>query len=72
MTELRPMGRATSGVTGMKFRDGDALLSMSVIGADMPEDDRYRVHRDRRRLRQADARLASTASRAAAAWVSRR
>ncbi len=29
--QLRPMGRATSGVTGMKFRDGDALLSMSVI-----------------------------------------
>jgi DNA gyrase subunit A len=39
--QLRPMGRATSGVTGMKFRDGDALLSMSVINADMPEDDRY-------------------------------
>lgn len=39
--QLRPMGRATSGVTGMKFRDGDALLSMSVIGADMPEDDRF-------------------------------
>jgi DNA gyrase subunit A len=30
-TQLRPMGRATSGVTGMKFRDGDELLSMSVI-----------------------------------------
>jgi DNA gyrase subunit A len=28
---LRPMGRATSGVTGMRFRDDDALLSMSVI-----------------------------------------
>ena len=28
---LRPMGRATSGVTGMKFRGGDSLLSMSVI-----------------------------------------
>ncbi len=28
---LRPMGRATSGVTGMRFRDGDSLLSMSVI-----------------------------------------
>ncbi len=39
--QLRPMGRATSGVTGMKFRPGDALLSMSVIGADMPEDDRF-------------------------------
>ena len=32
--QLRPMGRATSGVTGMKFRDGDELLSMSVIQAD--------------------------------------
>jgi len=32
--QLRPMGRATSGVTGMKFRDGDRLLSMSVIRAD--------------------------------------
>ncbi len=39
--QLRPMGRATSGVTGMKFRDGDALLSMSVIDAEMPEDDRF-------------------------------
>jgi DNA gyrase subunit A len=29
--QLRPMGRATSGVTGMKFRDGDELLSMSII-----------------------------------------
>ena len=28
---LRPMGRATSGVTGMKFRNGDELLSMSVV-----------------------------------------
>ena len=28
---LRPMGRATSGVTGMKFRDGDSLLAMSVV-----------------------------------------
>ncbi|MGN6162823.1 MAG: DNA gyrase subunit A [Marmoricola sp.] len=32
-TQLRPMGRATSGVTGMKFRADDALLSMSVIRA---------------------------------------
>ena len=30
---LRPMGRATSGVTGMKFRGDDALLSMDVIRA---------------------------------------
>ncbi|MFT3971401.1 MAG: DNA gyrase subunit A [Micropruina sp.] len=39
--QLRPMGRATSGVTGMKFRHDDALLSMAVIDADMPEDDRF-------------------------------
>ncbi|OYO02434.1 DNA gyrase subunit A [Enemella evansiae] len=39
--QLRPMGRATSGVTGMKFRDDDKLLSMAVIDADLPEDDRY-------------------------------
>src|SRR3954465_12929464 len=31
--QLRPMGRATSGVMGMKFRQGDSLLSMSVIRA---------------------------------------
>ena len=29
--QLRPMGRATGGVFGMKFRDGDELLSMSVV-----------------------------------------
>ncbi|MDI2130495.1 DNA gyrase subunit A [Yinghuangia seranimata] len=28
---LRPMGRATSGVKGMSFREGDELLSMSVV-----------------------------------------
>ncbi|SDN15669.1 DNA gyrase subunit A [Actinomyces ruminicola] len=28
---LRPTGRATSGVTGMRFRDGDALLAMDVV-----------------------------------------
>ena len=32
--QLRPMGRATSGVTGMKFRGEDQLLSMSVIPAE--------------------------------------
>ena len=30
---LRPMGRDTSGVTGMKFRKGDELLSACVIGS---------------------------------------
>ncbi len=33
-SQLRPMGRATSGVSGMKFRGGDQLLSMSVIRAE--------------------------------------
>ncbi|RZS91235.1 DNA gyrase subunit A [Motilibacter rhizosphaerae] len=28
---LRPMGRATSGVTGMRFREDDELLSMNVV-----------------------------------------
>ena len=35
---IRPMGRATSGVTGMKFRPGDSLLSMSVIPAGTDPD----------------------------------
>ncbi|WP_308201536.1 DNA gyrase subunit A [Sphaerisporangium perillae] len=34
---LRPMGRATSGVIGMRFLDGDELLAMNVVsdGADV-------------------------------------
>ncbi|HZK06038.1 MAG TPA: DNA gyrase subunit A [Actinomycetaceae bacterium] len=32
--QLRPMGRATSGVTGMKFREGDSLLTMEKVVAD--------------------------------------
>ncbi len=34
---LRPMGRATSGVIGMRFLDGDELLAMNVLsdGADV-------------------------------------
>jgi DNA gyrase subunit A len=39
--QLRPMGRATSGVTGMKFREGDELLSMAVIRAGTQEDAQY-------------------------------
>ena len=39
-SELRPMGRATSGVTGMKFRPSDELLSMSVIRAGVEADER--------------------------------
>jgi DNA gyrase subunit A len=30
-SQLRPMGRGTSGVTGMKFRNGDSLLAMLVL-----------------------------------------
>ncbi|MGN6522406.1 MAG: intein-containing DNA gyrase subunit A, partial [Actinomycetes bacterium] len=33
--QLRPMGRATGGVTGMRFRDGDSLLAVSVVRADI-------------------------------------
>ncbi|WP_432494912.1 DNA gyrase subunit A [Kineococcus auxinigenes] len=32
---LRPMGRATSGVTGMKFRGDDELLAMAVASDDL-------------------------------------
>ncbi|WP_422917646.1 DNA gyrase subunit A [Sanguibacter massiliensis] len=32
--QVRPMGRSTSGVTGMKFRDGDDLLAMDVVRDD--------------------------------------
>ena len=39
--QLRPMGRATSGVTGMKFRGDDELLSMSVIEIGTDEDERF-------------------------------
>ncbi|MCH8614071.1 DNA gyrase subunit A [Arsenicicoccus dermatophilus] len=35
---LRPMGRSTSGVTGMKFRDGDELLAMNVVEQDTDPD----------------------------------
>lgn len=31
---LRPMGRATSGVIGMRFRKGDSLLAMDVVRPD--------------------------------------
>ncbi|MCA0438237.1 MAG: DNA gyrase subunit A [Actinobacteria bacterium] len=35
---MRPMGRATSGVTGMKFRGRDTLLAMSLIPAEQDPD----------------------------------
>ena len=39
--QLRPMGRATSGVTGMKFRGGDELLSMAVLPAAEDQSDSF-------------------------------
>ncbi|HEX5493242.1 MAG TPA: DNA gyrase C-terminal beta-propeller domain-containing protein, partial [Mycobacteriales bacterium] len=33
--QLRPMGRATSGVIGMRFGEGDELLSMEVVSEGM-------------------------------------
>jgi DNA gyrase subunit A len=38
---LRPMGRDTSGVKGMTFREGDALLSASVIPAGVDPSDQF-------------------------------
>ncbi|BDR52100.1 DNA gyrase subunit A [Bombiscardovia nodaiensis] len=35
---LRPMGRQTAGVQGMKFREGDELLSMDVVPEDSHDD----------------------------------
>jgi DNA gyrase subunit A len=35
---LRPMGRATSGVIGMRFADGDELLAMEVVREGMDLD----------------------------------
>src|SRR5689334_19418024 len=35
---LRPMGRATSGVIGMRFGDGDVLLAMEVVREGMDLD----------------------------------
>ena len=36
--QLRPMGRQTAGVQGMKFRDGDELLAMDVVRGDSDRD----------------------------------
>jgi DNA gyrase subunit A len=40
-TTLRPMGRATSGVRGMRFRSDDELLAMAVIRAGEEHGDQY-------------------------------
>ena len=36
--QLRPMGRQTAGVQGMKFRDDDELLAMDVVWGDTDKD----------------------------------
>jgi len=36
--QLRPMGRQTAGVQGMKFREGDELLDMDVVWGDSDKD----------------------------------
>jgi len=38
---LRPMGRSTSGVIGMHFRDGDQLLAASVVSGSAGEEGSY-------------------------------
>ena len=47
-TNVRPMGRATSGVTGMKLVPGDEVISMDVFPAkeEKPEDKRRKTFRD--------------------------
>ena len=40
---LRPTGRATSGVTGMRFREGDCLLAMGVVDPQWAEADLFVV-----------------------------
>ena len=40
---LRPTGRATSGVTGMRFREGDSLLAMDVVDPLWEEADLFVV-----------------------------
>ncbi|WP_172121182.1 DNA gyrase subunit A [Actinomyces faecalis] len=40
---LRPTGRATSGVTGMRFRDGDWLLAMDVVDPQWTDADLFVV-----------------------------
>lgn len=45
---VRPMGRATTGVTGMKFDKDDSLIGMEVFPdkLEIPEDKRKKVFRD--------------------------
>ena len=40
-SQLRPMGRTASGVTGMRFKEGDGLLSMAVITEGQDEEEHF-------------------------------
>ena len=66
--QLRPMGRATSGVTGMKFRGGDSLLSLSVVH-EGDDPDVFVVFENGMAKRIPG--LETGMPRAAAAWASR-
>ena len=57
----------TSGVQGMRLRDGDEVISVAIAQRRLRP-----ARRHRERLRQAHARRRVPASRAAAAWASRR
>ena len=63
---LRPMGRATSGVTGMKFREDDELLAADVVARRTPTSSS-----SPRAATPSGPRSTNTGSRAAAAWASR-
>lgn len=69
--QLRLMGRATSGVTGMKFRDGDELLDGRDPGL-LGGGRAVRLHRDGQQATPSAAGSRSTASRVAAVSASRR
>ncbi len=64
---LRPMGRATSGVQGIRLRPGDHALSLEVVRPDACLGDRHR-----RGLRQAHAHVTNGARRGATPTASRR
>jgi DNA gyrase/topoisomerase IV subunit A len=61
---LRPMGRATSGVIGMRFGDSDELLAMEVV-----RDGHGRFGRYRRRVCESGHRSRSIRCRVGAARV---
>ena len=72
-SSLRPMGRSTSGVIGMHFREGDTLLTAAVLSATTADadDDRERSSSSPRAGSRSAPRSTSTGPRAAADWASR-